>query len=236
MSGSSWSRRDHKRASKYSSLSIVTQNVSNVTAGRETSTGKPKENQPLSYTKRREAALRACQHNNDVTCWQATLQESDEEESYHNMVIHFHACEPDDGKHGGVALMLSKKANAAWIRGGRKEIRSGKVGKAARYLGMELHTVSLGSTTLGPWIYRPGWWKPEMLIGGEQGWRTSWASNQVLSSHFITRKTILVDYFYYRFHRRLDVRVLALPYRDNFTPLRNFGRETQANWRNETSE
>ena len=36
--------------------------------------------------------------------------------------------------------------------------------------------------------------------------------NQVLSSHFITRKTILVDYFYYRFHRRLDVGVFVLPY------------------------
>ena len=110
-------------------------------------------------------------------------------------------------------------------------------GLAKRYdMATGIHFASLGSTTLGPWIYRPGWWKPEMLIDGEQGWRTSWASNQVLSSHFITRKTILVDYFYYRFHRRLDVRVLALPYRDNFTPLRNFGRETQANWRNETSE
>ena len=60
------------------------------------------------HTKRREAALRACQHNNDVTCWQATLQESDEEESHHGMVMHFHGCEPDDGKHGGAALMLSR--------------------------------------------------------------------------------------------------------------------------------
>ena len=110
-------------------------------------------------------------------------------------------------------------------------------GLAKRYdMATGILFASLGSTTLGPWIYRPGWWKAEMLIDGEQGWRTSWASNQVLSSHFITCKTILVDYFYYRFHRRLDVRVLALPYRDNFTPLRNFGRETQANWRNETSE
>ena len=27
------------------------------------------------------------------------MQESDEEESYHGMVTHFHGCEPDDGKH-----------------------------------------------------------------------------------------------------------------------------------------
>ena len=141
MPGSSWSRRDRQRASKLHSLSVVSQNVRNVTAGRDASTGRPTEDQSFSYAKRRIAAEQAYRHGNDVVMWQATQQLEDEEERYGRMTIYFHGCEPDGNKHGGVALMLSERANAAWIRSGRKEIKSGKVGKAARYFGMELHSI-----------------------------------------------------------------------------------------------
>ena len=48
----------------------------------------------------------------------------------------------------------------------------------------------------------------------------------------------LFDYFYYRFHRRLDVRVFVIPYLagGDCTSEKLHGWETQANWRNKPQD